>query len=96
MKRRVLIAKALSHEPRVLFLDEPTAGVDVNLRREMWALVRELRAEGVTIILTTHYIEEAEAIADRVGYASKEAFSRAFQAKFGQSPSAWRAARNAR
>lgn len=67
MKRRVLIAKALSHEPRVLFLDEPSAGVDVELRRDMWALVRQLKEEGVTIILTTHYIEEAEAIADRVG-----------------------------
>ncbi|NDR59642.1 ABC transporter ATP-binding protein [Aliiruegeria sabulilitoris] len=67
MKRRVLIAKALSHEPRVLFLDEPTAGVDVTLRREMWELVRLLRAEGVTIILTTHYIEEAEEMADRIG-----------------------------
>ena len=67
MKRRVLIAKALSHEPRVLFLDEPTAGVDVELRRDMWNVVDELRATGVTIILTTHYIEEAEAIADRVG-----------------------------
>jgi len=67
MKRRVLIAKALSHEPTVLFLDEPTAGVDVELRRDMWALVRRLRESGVTIILTTHYIEEAEAIADRVG-----------------------------
>lgn len=67
MKRRVLIAKALSHEPRVLFLDEPTAGVDVELRKEMWAVVRALKADGVTIILTTHYIEEAEAIADRVG-----------------------------
>ena len=66
MKRRVLIAKALSHEPRILFLDEPTAGVDVELRKEMWALVNELRADGVTVILTTHYIEEAEAIADRV------------------------------
>ncbi|MEM8958553.1 MAG: ABC transporter ATP-binding protein [Pseudomonadota bacterium] len=66
MKRRVLIAKALSHEPRVLFLDEPTAGVDVELRRDMWETVERLRAEGVTIILTTHYIEEAEAIADRV------------------------------
>ncbi|MAH85615.1 MAG: multidrug ABC transporter ATP-binding protein [Rhodospirillaceae bacterium TMED8] len=66
MKRRVLIAKALSHEPRVLFLDEPTAGVDVELRREMWKVVEELRTEGVTVILTTHYIEEAEAIADRV------------------------------
>lgn len=66
MKRRVLIAKALSHEPRVLFLDEPTAGVDVELRKDMWEMVEELRADGVTIILTTHYIEEAEAIADRV------------------------------
>src|ERR1700734_3741728 len=67
MKRRTMIAKALSHEPDVLFLDEPTAGVDVNLRRDMWALVRRLRAEGVTVILTTHYIEEAEEMADRVG-----------------------------
>ena len=67
MKRRVLIGKALAHEPMVLFLDEPTAGVDVELRKEMWALVRRLRESGVTIILTTHYIEEAEAIADRVG-----------------------------
>jgi ABC-2 type transport system ATP-binding protein len=67
MKRRVLIAKALSHEPRILFLDEPTAGVDVELRRHMWDLVRTLRADGVTIILTTHYIAEAEQIADRVG-----------------------------
>jgi ABC-2 type transport system ATP-binding protein len=67
MKRRVLIAKALSHEPKILFLDEPTAGVDVNLRREMWQVVEKLRANGVTIILTTHYIEEAEEIADRVG-----------------------------
>jgi ABC-2 type transport system ATP-binding protein len=67
MKRRVLIAKALSHEPRVLFLDEPTAGVDVTLRKEMWALVRQLRDQGVTIILTTHYIEEAEEMADRIG-----------------------------
>ncbi len=67
MKRRVLIGKALSHEPAVLFLDEPTAGVDVELRKDMWALVRRLRESGVTIILTTHYIEEAEAIADRVG-----------------------------
>jgi ABC-2 type transport system ATP-binding protein len=66
MKRRVLIAKALSHDPRVLFLDEPTAGVDVDLRREMWKVVSDLRASGVTIILTTHYIEEAEAIADRI------------------------------
>lgn len=67
MKRRVMIAKALSHEPDLLFLDEPTAGVDVNLRRDMWALVRGLREKGVTIILTTHYIEEAEEMADRVG-----------------------------
>lgn len=67
MKRRVLIAKALSHEPRVLFLDEPTAGVDVNLRKDMWQVVSRLRRDGVTIILTTHYIEEAEEIADRVG-----------------------------
>ncbi|GAB2713395.1 ABC transporter ATP-binding protein [Halomonas garicola] len=67
MKRRVLIAKALSHEPRVLFLDEPTAGVDVALRREMWGVVRRLREDGVTIILTTHYIEEAEEMADRIG-----------------------------
>ncbi|MCE6949715.1 ABC transporter ATP-binding protein [Cereibacter sphaeroides] len=66
MKRRVLIAKALAHRPRVLFLDEPTAGVDVELRKDMWSVVADLRAEGVTIILTTHYIEEAEAIADRV------------------------------
>ena len=67
MKRRVLIAKALSHEPTILFLDEPTAGVDVELRKDMWRIVEELRKTGVTIILTTHYIEEAEAIADRVG-----------------------------
>ena len=67
MKRRVLIAKALSHEPSILFLDEPTAGVDVELRQEMWKVVESLRKTGVTIILTTHYIEEAEAIADRVG-----------------------------
>ena len=67
MKRRVLIAKALSHEPRVLFLDEPTAGVDVELRKDMWNIVRDLRANGVTIILTTHYIEEAEEMADRIG-----------------------------
>ena len=71
MKRRVLIAKALSHEPKVLFLDEPTAGVDVELRKDMWNVVRELRASGVTIILTTHYIEEAEEMADRVGVISK-------------------------
>jgi ABC-2 type transport system ATP-binding protein len=70
MKRRVLIAKALSHEPRILFLDEPTAGVDVNLRRDMWAVVRALRDTGVTIILTTHYIEEAELMADRIGIIS--------------------------
>ena len=71
MKRRVMIAKALSHEPTVLFLDEPTAGVDVGLRKDMWALVNALRASGVTIILTTHYIEEAEAIADRIGVINK-------------------------
>jgi ABC-2 type transport system ATP-binding protein len=71
MKRRVLIAKALSHEPQVLFLDEPTAGVDVELRKDMWAVVRELRAAGVTIILTTHYIEEAEEMADRIGVINK-------------------------
>ncbi|MEP6997122.1 MAG: ABC transporter ATP-binding protein [Betaproteobacteria bacterium] len=71
MKRRLLIAKALSHEPQVLFLDEPTAGVDVELRRDMWQLVRALRARGVTIILTTHYIDEAEEMADRVGVISK-------------------------
>tara|TARA_R100000306_G_scaffold41882_2_gene40703 strand:- start:96385 stop:97317 length:933 start_codon:yes stop_codon:yes gene_type:complete len=67
MKRRVMIAKALSHEPRILFLDEPTAGVDVNLRRDMWQIVKNLRDDGVTIILTTHYIEEAEEMADRIG-----------------------------
>jgi ABC-2 type transport system ATP-binding protein len=71
MKRRVMIAKALSHEPEILFLDEPTAGVDVELRRDMWEVVRQLRAGGVTIILTTHYIEEAEEMADRVGVISK-------------------------
>jgi ABC-2 type transport system ATP-binding protein len=71
MKRRVLIAKALSHEPRILFLDEPTAGVDVELRKDMWQVVRDLRASGVTIILTTHYIEEAEDMADRVGVINK-------------------------
>ena len=71
MKRRVMIAKALSHEPEILFLDEPTAGVDVELRRDMWEVVRQLRADGVTIILTTHYIEEAEEMADRVGVISK-------------------------
>lgn len=71
MKRRVLIAKALSHEPKVLFLDEPTAGVDVELRKDMWNVVADLKASGVTIILTTHYIEEAEAIADRVGVINK-------------------------
>ncbi|OLP61455.1 multidrug ABC transporter ATP-binding protein [Xaviernesmea oryzae] len=70
MKRRVLIAKALAHEPRVLFLDEPTAGVDVNLRKDMWKVVQRLRESGVTIILTTHYIEEAEEIADRIGVVS--------------------------
>jgi ABC-2 type transport system ATP-binding protein len=71
MKRRVMIAKALSHEPHILFLDEPTAGVDVELRRDMWELVRKLRADGTTIILTTHYIEEAEEMADRVGVISR-------------------------
>jgi len=71
MKRRVLIAKALAHEPRVLFLDEPTAGVDVDLRKDMWRVVEELRKQGVTIILTTHYIEEAEAIADRIAVINK-------------------------
>jgi len=71
MKRRLLIAKALSHEPQVLFLDEPTAGVDVNLRRDMWALVRKLQQSGVTIILTTHYIEEAQEMADRIGIINK-------------------------
>ena len=71
MKRRVLIAKALAHEPEILFLDEPTAGVDVELRRDMWALVRGLRESGVTIILTTHYIDEAEEMADRIGVINK-------------------------
>ena len=71
MKRRVLIAKALSHNPRILFLDEPTAGVDVELRKDMWEAVRAMRAAGVTIILTTHYIEEAEAMADRIGIIAK-------------------------
>ena len=71
MKRRLLIAKALSHEPQILFLDEPTAGVDVELRQDMWRTVRELRASGVTIILTTHYIEEAEQMADRIGVINK-------------------------
>jgi ABC-2 type transport system ATP-binding protein len=71
MKRRVLIAKALAHEPTILFLDEPTAGVDVELRRDMWAMVRRLREQGVTIILTTHYIEEAEEMADRIGVINK-------------------------
>jgi ABC-2 type transport system ATP-binding protein len=71
MKRRVMIAKALSHEPEILFLDEPTAGVDVELRRDMWALVRRLRESGVTIILTTHYIDEAEEMADRIGVINK-------------------------
>ena len=71
MKRRVMIAKALSHEPRILFLDEPTAGVDVELRRDMWEMVRKLRDDGVTIILTTHYIDEAEELADRIGVISK-------------------------
>src|SRR5207342_3455364 len=71
MKRRVLIAKALAHEPQILFLDEPTAGVDVELRRDMWALVRGLRESGVTIILTTHYIDEAEEMAHRIGVINK-------------------------
>src|SRR5205823_6601300 len=71
MKRRVMIAKALSHEPQILFLDEPTAGVDVELRRDMWQMVRRLRDSGVTIILTTHYIEEAEEMADRIGVINK-------------------------
>jgi ABC-2 type transport system ATP-binding protein len=71
MKRRLLIAKALSHEPQILFLDEPTAGVDVELRKDMWQVVRDMRATGVTIILTTHYIEEAEEMADRVGVIAK-------------------------
>ncbi|MDE1998079.1 MAG: ABC transporter ATP-binding protein [Burkholderiales bacterium] len=71
MKRRLLIAKALSHEPQILFLDEPTAGVDVNLRKDMWDLVRQLKQSGVTIILTTHYIEEAEEMADRIGVINK-------------------------
>jgi ABC-2 type transport system ATP-binding protein len=71
MKRRVMIAKALAHEPQILFLDEPTAGVDVELRRDMWEMVRGLRANGVTIILTTHYIEEAEEMADRIGVMNR-------------------------
>ena len=71
MKRRVLIAKALAHEPKILFLDEPSAGVDVELRHDMWRMVRELRANGTTVILTTHYIEEAEDMADRIGVISK-------------------------
>ena len=73
MKRRVMIAKALSHEPQILFLDEPTAGVDVELRRDMWQMVRDMRQRGVTIILTTHYIEEAEEMADRIGVINKGA-----------------------
>ena len=71
MKRRVMIAKALAHEPQILFLDEPTAGVDVELRKSMWDLIRELNASGVTIILTTHYIEEAEEMAGRIGVINK-------------------------
>lgn len=71
MKRRVMIAKALSHNPQILFLDEPTAGVDVELRKDMWNIIKELKADGVTIILTTHYIEEAEMIADRIGIINK-------------------------
>ncbi len=89
MKRRVLIAKALAHEPDILFLDEPTAGVDVNLRRDMWNLVKRLRTRGVTIILTTHYIEEAEEMADRVGVIDKGELllveeKRALMAKLGK------------
>jgi ABC-2 type transport system ATP-binding protein len=89
MKRRVMIAKALSHQPDILFLDEPTAGVDVELRRDMWALVRRLRDTGVTIVLTTHYIEEAEEMADRVGIISKGELmlvdeTRALMAKLGR------------
>ena len=71
MKRRVMIAKALSHEPKILFLDEPSAGVDVSLRKDMWAIVRKLRDSGVTIILTTHYLEEAEEMADRISIINK-------------------------
>ena len=71
MKRRVLIAKALSHNPKILFLDEPSAGVDVELRQEMWQIIDKLKQEGVTIILTAHYIEEAEEIADRVGFINE-------------------------
>ena len=71
MKRRVLIAKALSHEPKILFLDEPTAGVDVDLRRDMWRLIKDLSKSGVTVVLTTHYIEEAEEIADRIAVIDK-------------------------
>jgi ABC-2 type transport system ATP-binding protein len=89
MKRRVMIAKALSHEPKILFLDEPTAGVDVELRRGMWEMVRELRGQGVTVILTTHYIEEAEEMADRVGVISRGELilveeTRALMAKLGK------------
>lgn len=89
MKRRVMIAKALAHEPRVLFLDEPTAGVDVELRKDMWEIVADLKSDGVTIILTTHYIEEAEAIADRVGVINKGELlliddKDALMARFGQ------------
>ena len=71
MKRRVMIAKALSHEPKILFLDEPTAGVDVELRKDMWDVIARLKESGVTVILTTHYIEEAEEIADRIGVINK-------------------------
>ena len=89
MKRRVLIAKALAHEPEILFLDEPTAGVDVELRRDMWAMVRKLRESGVTIILTTHYIEEAEDMADRIGVINNGAIilveeKRALMRRLGQ------------
>ena len=105
MKRRVMIAKALSHEPDILFLDEPTAGVDVELRRDMWDLVRKLRADGTTIILTTHYIEEAEEMADRVGVISQGELiavdeKNALMAQHGQEdarhhaqPSRWRRSR---
>ena len=81
MKRRVLIAKALAHEPDLLFLDEPTAGVDVELRKDMWRQIGALRAKGVTVILTTHYIEEAEEMADRVGIIDKGRLLMARQAK---------------
>ena len=93
MKRRVMIAKALAHEPDILFLDEPTAGVDVELRRDMWELVRKLRADGTTIILTTHYIEEAEEMADRVGVISKGELI-AVERQEGADGAAWAARRS--